>query len=205
MNEPVELHNHLHELRNFYIRLAICVFFVLLLFSILFGRFYYLQVIRSEHYTTLAEANRIHILPLTPNRGLIFDRNGIVLAQNYTAYTLEIVPDQVDDLDAIISQLATLIDITPEDHNRFKKLKRENTRFKSIPIRSRLTDIEVARFAENRFRFPGVEVKARLLRHYPEGESISHFIGYINRINDMDLKQLGENNQMDNYRGGLHI
>ncbi len=205
MNERVELHNHLHELRNFYVRLVICVFFVLLLFSVLFGRFYYLQVIRSEHYTTLAEANRIHILPLTPNRGLIFDRNGIVLAQNYTAYTLEIVPDQVDDLDTTINQLATLIDITPEDHNRFKKLKRENTRFKSIPIRSRLTDIEVARFAENRFRFPGVEVKARLLRHYPEGESISHFIGYINRINDMDLKQLGENNQMDNYRGGLHI
>jgi len=205
MSEPVELHNRLHELRSFYVRLAICVFFVLLLFSILFGRFYYLQIVRSEHYTTLAEANRISISPITPNRGLIFDRNGVVLAQNYTAYTLEIVPDQVENLEATISQLATLIDITPEDLSRFKKLRRENTRFKSIPIRSRLTDIEVARFAENRFRFSGVEVKARLLRHYPEGESASHFIGYINRINDADLKQLSENSQLDNYRGTLHI
>ncbi len=205
MSESVELHNRLHELRGFHIRLAICVFFVLLLFSVLFGRLYYLQVMRSEHYSTLAEANRINIFPLTPNRGLIFDRNGVVLAQNYTAYTLEIVPDQVENLEETINQLNTLIEITPEDHNRFKKLKRENTRFKSIPIRSRLTDIEVARFAENRFRFPGVEINARLLRHYPEGESISHFMGYINRINDMDLKQLSEDNQLENYRGALHI
>src|SRR5690606_14936577 len=156
-------------------------------------------------YTPFTEYIPIYISPISPNRGLIFDRNGVVLAQNYTAYTLEIVPDQVENLEATISQLATLIDITPEDLSRFKKLRRENTRFKSIPIRSRLTDIEVARFAENRFRFSGVEVKARLLRHYPEGESASHFIGYINRINDADLKQLSENSQLDNYRGTLHI
>lgn len=205
MNEPVELHNRLQELRSFYARLVICGFFVVLLCSILFGRFYYLQVVRSEHYTTLAEANRISILPITPNRGLIFDRNGEVLAQNYTAYTLEIVPDQVENIESTIDELARLIDITPEDRNRFKKLRRENTRFKSIPIRHRLSDIEVARFAENRFRFPGVEVRARLLRHYPEGESVSHFIGYINRINDADLRQLSENNLLDNYRGSLHI
>ncbi|MDT8364262.1 MAG: penicillin-binding protein 2 [Nitrosomonas sp.] len=205
MSEPVELHNRLHELHSFYIRLIVCVFLVLLLFGILFGRFYYLQVMRGDHYTTLAEANRISIFPLTPNRGLVFDRNGAVLAQNYTAYTLEIVPDQVETLESTINQLAALIEITPEDRDRFKKLRRENTRFKSIPIRTRLTDVEVARFAENRFRFPGVEVKARLLRHYPEGESISHFIGYINRINDRDLEQLGEDNQLENYRGALHI
>lgn len=121
---------------------------------------------QAEHYTTLAEANRIAIQPLTPNRGLIFDRNGEILAQNYTAYTLEIVPDQVKDLDAAIDELATIIEITPEDRRRFNKLKRENTKFKSLPIRSRLTDFEVARFAENQYRFPGMDIKAYPLRHY---------------------------------------
>ena len=150
MNYDVELRNHLQELRSFHIRLAIAAIFVILLFCLLLARFFYLQVIRSEHYTTLAEANRIAIMPLVPNRGLIFDRNGIALAQNHTTYTLEIIPDKVANLEAAIEELATLIEITPEDRRRFNKLKRENTRFKSLPIRTRLSDAEVARFAANR-------------------------------------------------------
>ncbi|MFO7579323.1 MAG: penicillin-binding protein 2 [Nitrosomonas halophila] len=205
MKETVELRDHLHELRQFRIRLTISAIGILLLFCLLFGRFVYLQVLRSEHYNTLAEANRIAIMPLVPNRGLIFDRNGEILAQNFTAYTLEIIPDQVADLEAAIDELATLIEITPEDRRRFNKLKRESTRFKSLPIRSRLTDIEVARFAENRYRFPGMDIRARLLRHYPKGEWVSHVIGYIGRINDKDLEQLEANQQLENYRGSLHI
>ncbi|MGG7056138.1 penicillin-binding protein 2 [Nitrosomonas sp. ANs5] len=205
MKETVELRDHLHELRQFRIRLTLSAIGILLVFCLLFGRFVYLQVLRSEHYNTLAEANRIAIMPLVPNRGLIFDRNGEILAQNFTAYTLEIIPDQVANLDAAIDKLATLIEITPEDRRRFNKLKRESTRFKSLPIRSRLTDIEVARFAENRYRFPGMDIKARLLRHYPTGEWVSHVIGYIGRINDKDLEQLEANQQLENYRGSLHI
>ncbi len=205
MNYGVELRNHLRELRNFHIRLAIAAGFVMLLFCLLLARFFYLQVLRSEHYTTLAEANRISIMPLVPNRGLIFDRNGEILAQNHTTYALEIVPNQVPNLESTIDELATVIEISPEDRRRFNKLRRESTRFRSLPIRTRLSDIEVASFAANRYRFPGMEIKARLLRHYPHTELLSHVIGYIGRISDKDLEQLESNNKLENYRGSLHI
>ncbi|AKH37016.1 MULTISPECIES: penicillin-binding protein 2 [Nitrosomonas] len=205
MNYVVELRNHLRELRDFHIRLAIAAGFVVLLFCLLLARFFYLQVLRSEHYTTLAEANRIAIMPIVPNRGLIFDRNGEILAQNHTTYALEIVPNQVPNLEATIDELATVIEISPEDRRRFNKLRRESTRFSSLPIRLRLSDIEVASFAANRYRFPGMEIKARLLRHYPHAELLSHVIGYIGRISDKDLEQLENNNALENYRGSLHI
>ncbi|MDV6344281.1 penicillin-binding protein 2 [Nitrosomonas sp. Is37] len=205
MNYGVELRNHLHELRHFHIRLAIAAGFVVLLFCLLLARFFYLQVLRSEHYTTLAEANRISIMPLVPNRGLIFDRNGEILAQNHTTYALEIVPNQVPNLESTIDELATVIEISPEDRRRFNKLRRESTRFRSLPIRTRLSDVEVASFAVNRYRFPGMEIKARLLRHYPHAELLSHVIGYIGRISDKDLEQLESNNELENYRGSLHI
>lgn len=205
MNYGVELRNHLQELRSFHVRLAIGTIFVVLLLCLLLARLFYIQVIRGEHYTTLAEANRISIMPLVPNRGLIFDRNGEILAQNLTTYTLEIVPNKIANLDAAIDELATLIEITPEDRRRFNKLKRENTRFKSLPIRTRLSDVEVARFAANRYRFPGMEIRARLLRHYPYTELLSHVVGYIGRINDKDIEQLELTNQLENYRGSLHI
>ncbi|MCE7917237.1 MAG: penicillin-binding protein 2 [Nitrosomonas sp. PRO5] len=193
------------QIRHFRIRLVMSAVIVVILFGILLGRFFYLQVMQAEHYTTLAEANRIAIQPLVPNRGLIFDRNGEILAQNYTAYTLEIIPDQVKDLESAIHELATVIEITPEDRRRFNKLKRESTRFKSLPIRSRLTDIEVARFAENQYRFPGMDIKAHPLRHYPQGELVSHVIGYIGRINDKDLEQLEADKRLKNYHGSTHI
>jgi len=205
MNDTVELRDHSREIRHFRIRLVMSAVIVVILFGILIGRFFYLQVMQAEHYTTLAEANRIAIQPLIPNRGLIFDRNGEVLAQNHTAYTLEIIPDQVKDLESAIHELATVIEITPEDRRRFNKLKRESTRFKSLPIRSHLTDIEVARFAENQYRFPGMDIKAHPLRYYPQGELVSHVIGYIGRINDRDLEQLDANKQLKNYRGSTHI
>lgn len=205
MSDIVEIRDHIQEVRHFRIRLIICAISIVLLFGMLFGRFVYLQVLQSEHYTTLAEANRISIQPLPPNRGLIYDRNGEILAQNFTAYTLEIIPDQVKNIDAAIDELATVIDISPEDRKRFDKLRRESTRFKSLPIRTRLTDIEVARFAENRYRFPGMDIRANLLRHYPQAELTSHVIGYIGRINDKDLEQLEAGERLENYRGSQHI
>jgi penicillin-binding protein 2 len=205
MNRRVELRNHLRELHHFRLRLAVSAGFVLLLFLLLFARFFYLQVSQREHYHTLAEANRISIAPIVPNRGLIFDRNGEVLAHNYSAYTLEIVPSKASDLESLINELSTVVEIAPRDRKRFKKLMDESKRFESLPIRTRLTDVEVARFAANRYRFPGVEIKARLFRQYPRGESASHVVGYIGRINDKDLEQLEARDDLANYRGSLYM
>jgi penicillin-binding protein 2 len=205
MSRTVELRNHPRELQNFQLRLAFSAGFVLLLFLLLFARFSYLQVSQREHYHTLAEANRISIFPIVPNRGLIFDRNGEVLAHNYSAYTLEIVPSKIGDLEALINELATVVEIAPRDRKRFKKLMEESKRFESLPIRTRLSDVEVARFAANRYRFPGVEIKARLFRQYPKGESASHVVGYIGRINDKDLERLEASDGLANYRGSHHM
>jgi penicillin-binding protein 2 len=205
MSRTVELRNHPRELQNFQLRLALSAGFVLLLFLLLFARFSYLQVSQREHYHTLAEANRISIAPIVPNRGLIFDRNGEVLAHNYSAYTLEIVPSKIGDLEALINELTTVVEIAPRDRKRFKKLMEESKRFESLPIRTRLSDVEVARFAANRYRFPGVEIKARLFRQYPKGESAAHVVGYIGRINDKDLERLEASDGLANYRGSHHM
>ncbi|SFN66139.1 penicillin-binding protein 2 [Nitrosospira briensis] len=205
MNRRVELRNHLREQHNFRFRLAISAGFVLLLFLLLFARFFYLQVSQREHYHTLAEANRISISPIVPNRGLIFDRNGEVLAHNYSAYTLEIVPSKAGDLEALIHELSTVVEIAPRDRKRFKKLLEESKRFESLPIRTRLSDVEVARFAANRYRFPGVEIKARLFRQYPKGASAAHVVGYIGRINDKNLEQLEASDDLANYRGSQYM
>ena len=205
MKRHVELRNHPVELHKFRFRLAISACFVLVLFLILYVRFYYLQVSQQEHYHTLAEANRISISPLVPNRGLIYDRNGRALAQNYSAYTLEVIPSKIQNLELTLDELAAIIEITATDRQRFKKLLKESKRFNSLPIRSRLTDVEIATFAANRYRFPGIEIKARVLRQYPEKEVVSHIIGYISRINDQDLEQLERNEELNNYRGSQHI
>lgn len=205
MKRRVEIKNHQRELYYFRLRLALAAGFALTLFAVLLGRFVYLQVIQYERYRTQAEANRISIVPVAPNRGLILDRNGEVLAHNYSAYTLEIAPSKVADLDATIDRLATVVDIAPRDRKRFKKLLEESKNFESLPIRTLLSDEEAARFAANRFRFPGVEIKARLFRHYPRGEGASHVVGHIGRINDRDLERLEESGGYPNYRGSDYI
>ncbi len=205
MTLPTELKDHQTELHRFKVRLVVGAVFVFLLFLILGGRFFYVQVMQHEHYRTLAENNRITIVPIVPNRGLILDRNGVVLARNYSAYTLEITPSKVPDLEATIDELSKLVEITPKDRKSFKKLLDESHTFESIPIRARLNEYEVARFAANHYRFPGVEIKARLFRQYPFGETASHAIGYIGRINDSDLGRLEESGEISNYRGGDHI
>jgi penicillin-binding protein 2 len=194
-----------YELSRFRARLWLCALFALGAFGLLAARFYFLQVLQHQHYETLAENNRISIVPVAPSRGLILDRNGNVLAHNFSAYTLEITPSKVENLDVTIDSLAQLVDIAPRDRKRFKRLLEESRRIESLPIKNKLTEEEVARFAVNRFRFPGVDINARLFRRYPQNSSASHVVGYIGRINDKDLERLEENELIANYRGSDHI
>jgi penicillin-binding protein 2 len=193
------------ELDRFRFRIAIAAGVVVLAFAILVARFVYLQIVQHEYYTTRAEDNRISLVPIAPNRGVIVDRNGVVMARNYSAFTLEITPSKVDDLDETIDGIGKVIEILPKDRRRFRKLLEESKSFESLPIRTRLTDDEVARFAANRYLFPGVEVKARLFRQYPLGTVGSHALGYINRINKSDLETIEKNDQEANYKGTDHI
>lgn len=205
MNRHVELKNHQREIYYFRFRLMLSLSFVLAMLVILLGRFIYLQVIKHDYFQTLAESNRIAVVPVVPNRGLILDRNGVVLARNYSGYTLEIASRKVANLEETINELSTLVDIQPKDRKRFKKLLAESRNFDTLPIRNRLSDEEVARFAAQRYRFPGVEIKARLFREYPYGQGTSHLIGYIGRINEKDVDQLEEEDIASNYLGSDYI
>ena len=197
-------HNE-QDLDRFRNRLLVAGAGVLLAFLLLFGRFVYLQIIQHDYYTTRAESNRISLVPIMPNRGNIEDRNGIVLARNYSAFTLEITPAKTNGLEATIDGLAEIVEIQLKDRRRFKRLLEESKNFESIPIRTRLTDEEVARFAANRYRFPGVEVKARLFRQYPEGTLAAHAIGYISRINAKEKEAIEARGDGANYKGTDHI
>ena len=201
----MEFKNPQEELERFRSRLAVAGGFVLICFALLFIRFVWLQIVQHDYYQTRAEDNRISLVPIVPNRGLILDRNGVVLARNYSAYTLEITPSKTRDLDQIIDGLAGIIDIQPKDRKRFKKLLEESRNFESLPVRTRLTDEEVAKFIAHRYRFPGVEIKARLFRQYPGGAFASHMLGYIGRVTDRDLEKIEEKEQDANYRGTDHF
>jgi len=209
------------ELARFRLRVLVASVVVLLCFGLLVARLVYLQVVRHDDLRAQAESNRTAIVPVVPNRGLILDRtaivpvvpnrglildrNGIVLATNYSAYTLEITPSKVANLEQTIDELASVIEITVRDRRRFKKLREEGKSFESLPLRSRLSDEEVARFAAQRWRFPGVDIKARLFRSYPYGELASHVIGYIGRINTKEKETLDESDEAANYRGTDYI
>ena len=199
------LRDQQREVFVFRSRITVAGLLVLVAFGLLAGRFIWLQVVQREYYHTLAEQNRISVVPVVPNRGLILDRNGEVLAANYSAYTLEITPSRVANVERAIDDLATVIDVSPRDRRRFKKLQEESKNFESLPIRTRLTEEEVARFAVNRYRFPGFEIKARLFRSYPHGEVASHAIGYIGRINEGDVKRIEVAGLATNYKGTDHI
>ncbi|MDE2455045.1 MAG: penicillin-binding protein 2, partial [Burkholderiales bacterium] len=198
-----EMKNLEREIGRFRGRLLAAAGFVLLAFSLLLARLVYLQVYRHADLQTQAEANRIAVLPIPPSRGLIVDRNGVVLATNYSGYTLEITPSRAGDLGPLIDQLAKVVTIEPRDRRRFKHLLGESKSFESLPIRTKLSDEEVARFTAQRFRFPGVEVKARLFRNYPLGEVGSHLLGYIGRINEAEKNAMEDWPEEDqaNYRG----
>jgi len=200
-----ELKNVEQELGRFRTRLIAAAAFVLFAFGLLTARLVYLQVYRHDELMTQAENNRIAVVPIVPNRGLIVDRNGVVLANNYSAYTLEITPSKVADLDATIDQVAQVIEVQPRDRKRFKRLMEETKSFESLPLRTKLTDEEVARFTAQRFRFTGVDIKARLFRNYPYGELASHLIGYIGRINTSEKEVIDDSDDEANYRGTEYI
>jgi peptidoglycan glycosyltransferase (EC 2.4.1.129)/cell elongation-specific peptidoglycan D,D-transpeptidase len=160
MNRPTEIKHYRAELVGFRQRIVIAAGFVVLLFLLLLARFVYVQILEHDRYFALAESNRISIVPTPPNRGLILDRNGRILAHNYSAYTLELTPSKITDLKATIDELAKLVQITPANRKQFAKLMTESRNFQTLPLRTRLTDEEVARVAANRYRLPGVEVKA---------------------------------------------
>jgi penicillin-binding protein 2 len=200
-----EIRNVEQELARFRVRLLAAGFFVLLCFGLLASRLVHLQIYKHDELSVQAENNRISVVPITPNRGLIVDRNGVVLADNYSAYTLEIMPARTANIDATIDALSDVIDIQPRDRKRFRRLLDESRNLESLPIRTKLTHEEVARFIAQRYRFPGVEVKARLFRNYPLGEVGSHLIGYLGRINRAEKEDIDESEDAANYRGTEYI
>ncbi|WP_186073705.1 penicillin-binding protein 2 [Burkholderia gladioli] len=208
------------QLSKFRLRVAAAGVFVFVCFGLLATRFFYLQVWQHGKYALQADENRISVAPIVPNRGIITDRNGVVLARNYSAYTLEITPSKLTDtLDNTINALSEVVPIDARDRRRFKKLQEDSKNFESLPIRTRLTDEEVARFTAQRWRFPGVEVRARLFRQYPLGPTAAHVIGYIGRIskrdqdkidamsdeNDSDPEHYDPRRDANNYKGTDYI
>ena len=202
-----ELRNVEMDLARFRTRVVVAGLAVLFAFGLVAARMVYLQIVRHEALLAQAESNRTAVLPVVPNRGQILDRHGRVLATNYSAYTLEITPSKVDDLEQTIEALGSLVEIQPRDKRRFRKLLEESHRFDSLPLRTRLSDEEVARFSAQRYRFPGVDVRARLIRQYPNGELASHVIGYIGRINQREKTLIEDWPEEDqaNYRGTEYI
>ncbi len=202
-----ELRNVAADLARFKRRVLVIGLVVLTAFGLLCARLVYLQVVRHEELAEQAESNRTAVVPVVPNRGLILDRRGIVLASNYSAYTLEITPSKTGNLEQTIDALGEVLEVTTRDRRRFKRLREDSRSFDSIPIRTRLSDEEVARFAAQRYRFPGVEIKARLFRSYPHGELAAHVLGYIGRINQREKTAIEDwsEEEQANYKGTDYI
>ncbi|OGA15387.1 MAG: penicillin-binding protein 2 [Betaproteobacteria bacterium RIFCSPLOWO2_12_FULL_63_13] len=200
-----EFKNTQLELYYFQLRLGVAGMVVLAAFTLLLARFFYLQVVQHDYYQTKAEDNRISIVPIAPNRGNIFDRSGIVLARSFSAYTLEISPRLVPDIDATIKEMESVVEVRASDRSRFRRMLVEAKGANSLPIKTRLSDEEVARFAANRYRFPGVEINARLFRQYPHGVLASHVLGYVGRINDRDIERIEAEGVEANYKGSDQI
>jgi penicillin-binding protein 2 len=199
------LRNPEREVFYFRTRLLAASAVVLGGFALLLMRFTWLQVIKHEDFYARAEQNRISLVPVTGNRGLIKDRNGEIIAKNYSAYTLEIAMDRVSDVERTIDELSKVVPIEARDRRRFHKLIEDYKRLDSVPIRTRLTDQEVARFAAQAYRFPGVELRARLFRQYPLGETASHVLGYIGRVSQTDEQRIDQFSNPADYNGTEYI
>ncbi len=200
-DRSMQIKDNIRESQAFLTRTIVAGMLVLATMLLLVSRMVQLQVVDHEHFTTLSRENRVKLVPLPPTRGLIYDRNGALLAQNRPAYSLEITPEQVGDLQGTLSELAKLIEIGEEDLERFWRLKERKRRFDSVPIRIDLSQDETAQFAVHRHRFPGVDIKAQLLRHYPHDVKTNHVLGYVGRISQADLEQI----DASNYAGTSHI
>ena len=201
IQQQLRLKDHFLEYRLFTNRVIILLVMCGLILVALFSRLFYLQVVAHDHFTTLSEDNRVKLQAIAPNRGLIYDRNGILLADNLPSFRLEITAEQVDNMQATLAELAKIIDIRDTDRVRFEKLLRNKPRFEAVPLRFHLSDEEVGRFSVNRYRFPGVDIQAGLTRHYPLGKLAVHALGYVGRIDENALKYLDPSN----YNGTTHV
>lgn len=186
-----EVRNVEQEVARYHTRIRGAAAFVCLCFGLLFARFTWLQWHDHDRYFAKAEDNRVSLVPIAPERGVITDRNGVVLARNYSAFSLEITPSKLtDSLDHTIAAVSALVDIEPRDRRRFAHLLEDSRSFESVPIRAHLTDEEIARFSAQQYRFPGVEIHARSYRKYPLGAVAAHAIGYIGRVSKRDEDRL---------------
>lgn len=201
INPRHRLKDHFRENRLVSNRLIFAGFFSLLLFGIIIFRLVMLQIVAYEHFNSLSNRNRVAIEPLPPQRGLIYDRNGILLAENIPTFSLEMVPEKVNSLDKTLAELAELLTLTPDDIDAFKERLKRHRAFEEIVVRSQLTQKEVALFSVNRHRFPGVDVVGRLIRHYPQGPLLGHAVGYVGRINQQEMQVIDR----QNYKGTSHI
>ena len=197
----IQIKDYLRETRLFNARISVIAVIVGVLVFVLFVRLAYLQLVNYRYYATLSQANRINPVPIPPVRGLLLDRNGVILAQNYPVMTLEIIPDQVKDMEALLQEIGQLVALNEKDIKLFRKLLRERPRFESLTLRTHLTDEEAARFAVNRYRLNGAELRARLQRHYPLGSLAVHALGYVARINEDEADTIDKSA----YRGTQHI
>ncbi|MDH5370839.1 MAG: penicillin-binding protein 2, partial [Gammaproteobacteria bacterium] len=200
-NNNQTLKDHFHETQIFNQRVLVAGVIMLFLLILLLSRLVYLQITNQQHYSTLSENNRVSIRPIPPSRGLIFDRNGVLLAQNLPSFTLEIITEHVDDLNKTLETLSQLISISEEDLKSFHKNRRKKRRFEGIPLRYRLNDEEVAKVSVQQNQLPGVIINAQLSRHYPQGKLASHAVGYVSRINEAELRKLNASN----YSATTHI
>lgn len=201
MGSRFDFHDYFQEHRIFQNRIiVVLVLSALLVFAIL-ARLLYLQVYAYEHFAVLSHDNRVDMRPLPPRRGLIYDRNGVLLAANIPSFSLEVVPERVADLDSMLAALQEVIPLSKEETADFRRRVKKKGAFEEVPLRFHLSEEEVARFAINQHRFLGVSVEARLMRHYPQGELFAHTVGYVGRINEAELPQLDS----VNYRGSRYI
>lgn len=204
-NQRTPFRDHTAESMLFIRRALIAFGVIILLSALLVTNLYHLQVVRHEDYQTRSNDNRIKLVPIPPSRGIIYDRNGTQLALNKTFYQLEIVPEKVENLQDTLEKLRDVIGLTDEDIANFEKERKRSRRFTSIPLKTQLNEVQVARFAVNQYRFPGLEVKSYQRRSYPYGSALTHVIGYVAKINDKDVERLDKEGILPNYAASHDI
>lgn len=199
------IHDYAAEKRLFKNRAIVAFVGIVVLISILVANLYYIQIKQYQDYKTRSNDNRIKVVPIAPNRGLIYDRNGVLLASNRPIFSLEITPEKVDDMDKTIEQLREIFTITDDDLRKFQRERLHTKHFKSVPLLTQLTEEQVARFSVNQYKYPGVEVTAALKRYYPFGDLLTHVLGYVSRINDRDVDRLTREDKIANYKASRDI
>ncbi|MBE5181665.1 penicillin-binding protein 2 [Vibrio parahaemolyticus] len=200
-----QIRDYQAEARLFASRAIVAFFGIVILMGLLVANMYNIQVNQFQDYQTRSNDNRIKVVPIAPNRGLIYDRNGALLAENRPVFNLELTPEKIKDIDATIQELQTILEITPEQIERFHRERKRTRRFKSVPLLTQLNEKQVAVFSVNQYRFPGVEISATLKRYYPYGEVLTHVIGYVSRINDRDMQRLIREEKDANYQATRDI